>query len=150
MRERVLTELTTMCMVYNGSKVLVQNRTDSAWPGISFPGGHVESGESFTESVIREVREETGLTIRRPVLCGVKDWENEDKSRYIILFFKTDKFDGQLTSSSEGDVFWVEKEELPRYSLAPDFADMYPIFENDQLSEFFYRPTKEGWQKEIR
>ena len=113
MRERVLTELTTMCMVYNGSKVLVQNRTDSAWPGISFPGGHVESGESFTESVIREVREETGLTIRRPVLCGVKDWENEDKSRYIILFFKTDKFDGQLTSSSEGEVFWVEKDELP-------------------------------------
>ncbi|MFR7478612.1 MAG: DNA mismatch repair protein MutT, partial [Acutalibacteraceae bacterium] len=85
--------------------------------------------------------EETGLTIRHPVLCGVKDWENEDKSRYIILFFKTDKFDGQLTSSSEGDVFWVEKDELPHYSLAPDFADMYPIFENDQLSEFFYRQT---------
>ena len=53
--------LTNMCMVCNGDKVLVQDRVDPDWPGITFPGGHVETGESFCASVIREVYEETGV-----------------------------------------------------------------------------------------
>jgi 8-oxo-dGTP diphosphatase len=45
----------------------------SNWPGVAFPGGHVEKGESFTDTVIREVQEETGLTISSPRLCGITD-----------------------------------------------------------------------------
>ena len=66
-------ELTNMCMVEDGKgNVLVQNRLDPNWSGIVYPGGHVEAGESITASVIREIREETGLTIENPTLCGVK------------------------------------------------------------------------------
>lgn len=58
------TILTNMCMVYDDNgNVLVQDRVDPNWPGITFPGGHVEHGESFVASVIREVKEETGLDI---------------------------------------------------------------------------------------
>lgn len=103
-RTEVVT-LTNMCMVYNGNKVLVQDRTDKNWSGITFPGGHVEKGESFVDSVIREVFEETGLTISSPVLCGIKDFYKNDNSRYIVLFYKTDKFTGELKSSDEGEVF---------------------------------------------
>ena len=42
------------------------------WSGYAFPGGHVENGEAFTESVIREIYEETGLTIKNPQLVGIK------------------------------------------------------------------------------
>ena len=50
---------TNMCMVYDEKgNVLVQNRVDPEWGGITFPGGHVEKGESFTDSVIREIRED--------------------------------------------------------------------------------------------
>ncbi len=66
--------LTNMCMITNGSKILVQERKDSNWPGIVFPGGHVEQGESIVASVIREVEEETGLTILDLELCGVQNW----------------------------------------------------------------------------
>ena len=52
-------EFVNMCMIYDGEKVLVQERVKSDWPGITFPGGHVERGESFTDAVIREVKEET-------------------------------------------------------------------------------------------
>jgi len=55
---------TNMCMVYdNAGNILVQDRRKKDWPGLCFPGGHVEPGESFVKSVIREVWEETGLTI---------------------------------------------------------------------------------------
>lgn len=97
-------ELTVMCMVYDGDRILVQNRVKPDWPGLTFPGGHVEAGESMTEAVIREVREETGLTITHPILCGVKDWSNEDDSRYMVLFFKTNEYSGTLTSSAEGEM----------------------------------------------
>ena len=62
-------ELTNMCMIMDGTKVLVQDRSANDWNGIAFPGGHVEPGESIAESVIREIREETGLTIEKPKLC---------------------------------------------------------------------------------
>ena len=46
--------LTNMCMVYDGNQILVQDRMNPNWPGITFPGGHIEPKESFVESVIRE------------------------------------------------------------------------------------------------
>lgn len=55
--------LSNMCMVYKGDKILVIDRVKSDWPGLSFPGGHVEKGETLEESVIREMKEETGLTL---------------------------------------------------------------------------------------
>lgn len=61
--------LMNMCMIYNDSEVLVQEKVDDAYSGITFPGGHVEKGESFTDAVIREVLEETGLKILAPQLC---------------------------------------------------------------------------------
>ena len=57
-------ELTNLCMITDAeNRILVQDRTDSSWPGICFPGGHVEPGESFVASVIREVQEESGLVV---------------------------------------------------------------------------------------
>lgn len=149
MSRQFLVELTTMCMVYDGDKVLVQDRVDPDWPGISFPGGHVESGESFCAAAIREVFEETGLTIENPRLCGVKEWENQDGSRYIVLFYKTDKFSGELKSSAEGQVFWTTFAELPTLKLGLDFQQHLELFLNDDLSEAFYENTSKGWKLQL-
>jgi len=51
--------MTNMCMVFSENRVLVQDKRDDDYSGITFPGGHVERGESFTDAVIREVWEET-------------------------------------------------------------------------------------------
>ena len=96
-------ELMNMCVLRRGSKVLVQDRTDPNWPGVAFPGGHVEKGESFTDSVIREVQEETGLTISSPRLCGIKDW-CEDGVRHVVLLYRAEQFTGMLRSSDGSDM----------------------------------------------
>ena len=110
---------TNMCMVRDGDRVLVINRNDPGWPGLAFPGGHVEKGEAFADSVIREVYEETGLTIEQPQLCGIKQFRTEENSRYIVLLYRTDKFAGELISSGEGEVFWLTLEQLDQYPLTP-------------------------------
>ncbi len=62
--------MTNMCMVFSENRVLVQDKRDDDYSGITFPGGHVERGESFTDAVIREVWEETGLKISEQNFVG--------------------------------------------------------------------------------
>ena len=137
---------TNMCMIYDhAGNILVQDRKAPDWPGLCFPGGHVEPGESFVESVIREVWEETGLTIENPILCGTKQFQTDDGARYVVLFYKTDRFSGELKSSDEGEVFWIPRETLPEYTLSVDFPDMVRIMEDDNLSEFYYYKENGKW-----
>ena len=113
-RTEVVT-LTNMCMVYNGSGVLVQDKLSKRWGGIMFPGGHVEKGEYVTPSVIREMKEETGLTIEAPRLCGIKEFHKaEDGKRYIVFLYIADKFTGELKASNEGEIFWYPLSELAK------------------------------------
>ena len=128
-------EFTNLCMVRDSDRVLVMDRKKEDWPGITFPGGHVEAGESFTEAVIREVKEETGLRIASSQMCGMKDWV-EDDIRYVVLFYKTEKFEGDLISSEEGEVWWEDLKELPNLDLSLDMEDMLRIFLEEDLSEF--------------
>lgn len=142
-RTEVVT-ITNMCMIYDGTRVLVQDRADPEWPGITFPGGHVEKGESFTDAVIREVFEETGLRISAPQLCGIKDWSNDDGTRYMVLLYKTNQFHGSLTASDEGEVDWVEMDEMSKMRLASGMDKMLQVFMNDNISEdFFYKENGE-------
>ena len=137
---------TNMCMISDGrGNVLVQDRHAADWPGVTFPGGHVEPGESFTASVIREVKEETGLTIEHPKLCGIKQFQTEANQRYVVLLYRAEQYSGTLTSSDEGKVFWVHRGELGRYQLPVDFSDMLKLFESDLLSEFYYYRDGKDW-----
>ena len=141
---------TNMCMISDGNRnILVQDRKNPDWPGITFPGGHVEPGESFTGSVIREVFEETGLTVENPTLCGVKQFQTRREERYVVFLYRADKFSGELRSSDEGEVFWIPREHLTGYPLAPDFLDMVRIFESDDLSEFYYSKNNENWNIQL-
>ena len=142
--------LTNMCMIYNDNKVLVQEKIDDDYSGITFPGDHVEKGESFTDAVIREVFEETGLKISSPKLCGIKDWTNDDGSRYMVLFYKTDKFEGELSSSEEGAVYWVDFEELKHLRLAEGMDKMLEVFLNEDISEYYFYKENGEWMEALK
>ena len=140
---------TNMCMITDGEKVLVQDRKDPNWPGITFPGGHVEKNESFVASVIREVYEETGLMIENPTLCGTKQFQDKQDARYVVLFFKATRFSGELKSSDEGEVFWIARADLTKYPLAPDMEDMVRVMEDEHLSEFYYYKDCGNWKYKL-
>lgn len=66
MNRKTSVELTNMCMIYDGrANVLVEEKHVHNKKGLIFPSGHVEPGEAFVDSAIREVREETGLSIKK-------------------------------------------------------------------------------------
>ena len=121
-------------------------RADIAY---EFPGGHVEENEDFQTSVIREVKEETGLTIRKPILCGIEEFKTEDEDRYLMLYYKTDQFSGKLRSSKEGEVFWIKKDDLDKHKLSLDLKRIYKIMTSDELSELIYYKKDGKWRSKI-
>lgn len=149
MRKTEKVVLTNMCRIEDGSRVVMQKRKDS-WHGVSFPGGHVEMGEPFTDAVIREVFEETGLTISHPTLCGIKDWYIEKDVRYIVLLYRASEFTGTLRSSEEGEVFWAEKEDILNLPLADSMREMLRVFEETNLSEVFAHEENGTWMYDFK
>ena len=145
--ERVI--LTNLCMIRDGSKVLVQRKAGKDAGGIIFPGGHVEEHEPVVDSVIREMKEETGLTIENPRLCGVKEWINEDGSRYLVFLFRADRFSGELASSEEGPVFWMELEDVLKSDWIWHMDCLIRIMAGDEFTELFLDPARD-WQPVLK
>ena len=137
-----LVELTNMCMIYDGDKVLVQNRIKS-WKGIAFPGGHVENHESIVDSVVREIKEETGLTISHVELCGIKQWF-KDGIRNVCFLFKTSCFEGDLIFTDEGKNMWVKLSDLHTMNLAANFEIMLKVFLGNYCEHYHERMYDDG------
>lgn len=113
---------TNMCMVYDGDHILVMNRVKKDWPGLTFPGGHVEDMELFSESVIREMHEETGLVVSNIEYVGQIVWPLPDKGiNDVALLYRTNTFSGKVKKSREGEVFFIKKSELQSFEYSLDF-----------------------------
>ena len=148
------TTLCNMCMIEDAAtgRVLVQHRLPKAtnpWCGLTFPGGHVEAGESITASVAREIREETGLTVSELRMCGVVEWETlgkraegspaevEANSKYIVFMFRTSAFAGELKSSAEGRMEWMTLDEMRKGGLAPHMEEYIRVMVDDSVPQAY-------------
>ena len=142
-------ELTVLCLIQNGEKILLQNRIKEDWKGYTLPGGHVEIGESFVDAVKREMKEETGLTIHDPMLVGIKQFPmkngNYAEGRYIVLLFKVTQFSGDVVSSEEGQMEWVNYNQISEIDTVEDFEDLLDVINNPKLTEFQYLVDGDNW-----
>lgn len=128
-------ELTTLCYIEKDDQYLMLHRTKKKndpshdlWMGV---GGHFEEGESPEDCVLREVYEETGLTLTDYKLRGVVSFSDNDWYEYMFLYSGYD-FKGSVTVCSEGDLVWVDKEKS---------VTELPIWEGDKI---FLRLMNEG------
>ncbi len=145
MRKLENVELTVLCLIRRDGKYLLQDRVKEDWKGLTMPGGHIEAGESIVDAVIREVREETGLTVKNPRLCGVKQFPIEE-GRYIVFLFRAEEFDGELVSSEEGQMRWVNEADLPYLNTVDDFGELLQVMLDDRLTEFQYIVEGDEWR----
>ena len=149
MGRRESVELTVLCLVHRGQKFLLQNRVKADWRGYTLPGGHVEPGESIVDAVVREMQEETGLTIHRPKLCGVKQFPIEG-GRYLVFLFETEEFEGVLRSSEEGEMEWIDRSELCQYDTVEDLEELLDVMLCPELTEFQYLVKDGEWAVKLR
>ena len=138
-------ELTTLCLVRRGEQILLQNRVKADWRGYALPGGHVEPGESIVDAVVREIREETGLILRRVSLRGVKQFPI-DAGRYVVFLFYSEDFEGKLHSSEEGKVEWIDRDRITQLPTVDDFEELLTVIERNDLNEFHYIPQGDDWE----
>ena len=140
------TKLMNMCMIHDPqtNRVVVQDKISTTWGGITFPGGHIENGESIIASTIREVYEETGLHVNNLKSVGLVNWCNiETQERWLIFLFKTSDYSGILLDEThEGKVFWVDFSDIDSMNLAPDMPTYLKLFTDETLNEAFGR-----WEK---
>lgn len=139
MNRNTSVELTNMCMIYDSNgNILVEEKVGKSYRGLIFPGGPVENRESVIDSMIREIKEETWLTISNLEFCGIKDWVEEDGSRYMVFLYRTSNFYGELTSSSEGEIFWMPLEELKQKETLWHLDKMLDIFCGKGVTELYF------------
>lgn len=127
--------LTTLCYIEKDDSYLMLHRVKKEkdinkdkWIGV---GGHFETGESPEECLLREVREETGLTLTSWKLRGVITFRTDTYETEYMFLYTADGYTGTLAECDEGTLEWVRKDAV--YDL--------PIWEGDKI---FFRLLEQG------
>ena len=113
--------LTTICYIEQDGNYLMLHRTKKEndqshdkWLGV---GGKFDKDESPDECILREVKEETGLTLTSYQLRGVMTFVSNIWETEYMIIYTADEFEGALAECSEGDLQWIKKTEVMNLKL---------------------------------
>ena len=113
--------LTPICYIEQDGNYLMLHRTKKEndqshdkWLGV---GGKFDKDESPDECILREVKEETGLTLTSYQLRGVMTFVSDIWETEYMFIYTADEFEGELAECSEGDLQWIKKTEVMNLKL---------------------------------
>lgn len=116
-----MVRLSTLCYLEREGQYLMLHRTrkkndinQDKWIGV---GGHFEEDESPEECLLREAREETGLTLTSYRFRGLVTFIPDEKTSEYMCLYTADGWEGEMTDCSEGKLEWVEKEKIGSLNL---------------------------------
>lgn len=129
--------LTTLCYIEKDNKYLmlhrvkkVNDQNHNKWIGV---GGKFEEGETPEECLLREVKEETGLTLTSYRFRGIVSFiSDECENEYMHLFTATE-YEGSMTECDEGELVWVPKSELEYLKLWEGDKIFFRLLEEDNV-----------------
>ena len=131
-------EETVLCYIKSDNSYLMLFRNkkkndmnEGKWMGV---GGHIEKGETPKDAAIREIKEETGLTVKELNYVGVVKFINDDYDELMHLF-TVDSFEGELIECNEGELKWIPIKEIYDYPMWEGDKAFLPLLVNN--SEFF-------------
>ena len=121
----------TLCEIIHGGRLLLQRKSagrfgEGKWNG---PGGKVQPGETPLECAVREVREETGLTVSRLTEQGVVDFYFGEKPEpdWVVHIYMTSTFSGEPRESDEGELRWFSLDDIPYGEMWMDDTHWLPV-----------------------
>lgn len=135
------TILQNMCMIYDkiSDKILILDKVvKEGWEGLTFVGGHVEEGENLYESCVREVFEETGLTVTNLKLKGTVNWiDRSQNKRWLAFLYYTENYRGELIEENvEGKLFWMGVDEFKNSKGKSETIDeIFKLYTSDDINE---------------
>ena len=97
------------------------------------------------DSVIREMHEETGLTVKNPNLVGTKSWMMNDGGRYLVLLYTATEYEGELHSSEEGDIAWMTIDEMKAGKMVEGMELYFRVYLDRDVNEIWYERDGDGW-----
>ena len=113
--------LTTLCYIEKDGKYLMLHRTvkkndenHDKWIGV---GGHFENGESPEDCLLREVKEETGLTLESFSFRGIVTFISDENPAEYMCLYTADSFSGTQILCDEGQLEWVDKRDVLKLNL---------------------------------
>lgn len=163
MQKKTKSPLTTLCYIEKENSYLMLHRVKKEmdvnkdkWIGV---GGHFEKDESPEECLLREVEEETGLTLEAWKFRGLITFVCQGWNTEYMCLYTADKFHGEIKECDEGELVWVPKSQLDHLNLwegdkiffrlleeREDFFTMKLVYEGDVLKECLVdgRPWRES------
>ncbi|HXT01351.1 MAG TPA: 8-oxo-dGTP diphosphatase [Elusimicrobiota bacterium] len=143
---RAKTIAATLCYVRSGGRTLMLHRNKKKgdvhlgkWNGL---GGKLDAGESPDDCVVREVREESGLTILDPRLRGVLTFPSfQNGDDWLVFVYTATRFTGQLGECAEGALSWVDDAKILDLPLWEGDRRFLPWLDEDKFfsAKFAYR-----------
>lgn len=137
-------KLTTLCYIEKDGKYLMMHRVKKEkdlnhdkWVGV---GGKFERGESPEECLLREVKEETGLELKRYLLRGVITFISDEWGEEYMFLYTSDEYEGEMHQCDEGELVWIDKSEIENLRL----------WEGDKLFFRLLDETKEFFSMKLR